>query len=330
MIDRRSAAPLPRPAPAPDARTARRPVLRPRRDALRAARPRQPGARAPRSASTHDDDLLGDGSREAVLAELDAERDAPGRGRGDRPGRPVADGSLRARARAPQRPPRDLRHRRPATLGAALVRARHRRRRPVPAVRPRPRPARPSDSTPSPAGSRRSPPTSRRPRPGRPSRRSGAGSRSRSRPPPSCRSFFDELVAAGVGALPAAEQRRLERAERSRPRSPSTCTRRGSRARSPSGTDDWAIGRERHDAMVGLRAFDGLDARRDPGARLGAARPRSTRHAPRPPARSTPTPTRRPSSTGSSPTSRPTSTLRSRPTARRCSARAATSSSTTS
>ena len=26
------------------------------------------------------------------------------------------------------------------------------------------------------------------------------------------------------------------------------------------GTDDWAIGRERHDAMVALRAFDGLDA----------------------------------------------------------------------
>ena len=28
----------------------------------------------------------------------------------------------------------------------------------------------------------------------------------------------------------------------------------------PDGTDDWAIGRERHDAMVALRAFDGLDA----------------------------------------------------------------------
>ena len=36
--------------------------------------------------------------------------------------------------------------------------------------------------------------------------------------------------------------------------------RRGSRGPSPEGTDDWAIGREKHDEMVGLRAFDGLDA----------------------------------------------------------------------
>jgi uncharacterized protein (DUF885 family) len=71
--------------------------------------------------------------------------------------------------------------------------------------------------------------------------------------------FFDELVAAGTDVLPAAEQRRLERA--------------GDAAKIavelyatwlegtiPGGTDEWAIGRERHDAMVGLRAFDGLDA----------------------------------------------------------------------
>jgi uncharacterized protein (DUF885 family) len=71
--------------------------------------------------------------------------------------------------------------------------------------------------------------------------------------------FFDELVAAGTDVLPAAEQRRLERA--------------GDAAKIavelyaswlegtiPGGTDEWAIGRERHDAMVGMRAFDGLDA----------------------------------------------------------------------
>ena len=72
-------------------------------------------------------------------------------------------------------------------------------------------------------------------------------------------SFFDELVAAGVGVLPDAEQRRLERAAEAA-RSPSTCTRRGWRARSRTATDDWPIGRERHDAMVALRAFDGLDS----------------------------------------------------------------------
>ncbi len=27
-----------------------------------------------------------------------------------------------------------------------------------------------------------------------------------------------------------------------------------------NGTDDWALGRERYDELVGLRAFDGLDA----------------------------------------------------------------------
>ena len=60
----------------------------------------------------------------------------------------------------------------------------------------------------------------------------------------------------------------------------------------PDGTDEWAIGRERHDAMVALRAFDGLDA--DAILELGwSACARSTRpRGPRPPARSTPTATR--------------------------------------
>ena len=73
-----------------------------------------------------DDDLLGDGSREAVLAELAAERDHLARSRGARSRRAVARGRLRARPRAPQRPPRDLRHRRPAHLGTPLVRPRPR------------------------------------------------------------------------------------------------------------------------------------------------------------------------------------------------------------
>ncbi len=71
--------------------------------------------------------------------------------------------------------------------------------------------------------------------------------------------FFDELVAAGTGTLPAAEQRRLERASDA---AKVAVELYGSWIESTldGGTDDWAIGRERHDAMVGLRAFDGLDS----------------------------------------------------------------------
>ncbi len=71
--------------------------------------------------------------------------------------------------------------------------------------------------------------------------------------------FFDELVAAGVDVLPASEQRRLERASEAAKIAVELYATwlEGTLA---DGTDDWAIGRERHDAMVGLRAFDGLDS----------------------------------------------------------------------
>jgi len=71
--------------------------------------------------------------------------------------------------------------------------------------------------------------------------------------------FFDELVAAGSGVLPAPERRRLERASDS---AKVAVELYGSWLESTldRGTDDWAIGREMHDAMVGLRAFDGLDS----------------------------------------------------------------------
>jgi uncharacterized protein (DUF885 family) len=71
--------------------------------------------------------------------------------------------------------------------------------------------------------------------------------------------FLDELVAAGTGVLDGADQRRLERAaETARIAIDLYGTwLEGSLA---DGTDEWAIGRERHDAMVGLRGFDGLDA----------------------------------------------------------------------
>ncbi|MDO8484486.1 MAG: DUF885 domain-containing protein [Candidatus Limnocylindrales bacterium] len=71
--------------------------------------------------------------------------------------------------------------------------------------------------------------------------------------------FFDGLVVAGAGVLGGAQQRRLERAAES---AKIAVELYGSWLESTlaNGVDEWAIGRERHDAMVGLRAFDGLDA----------------------------------------------------------------------
>ncbi len=71
--------------------------------------------------------------------------------------------------------------------------------------------------------------------------------------------LFDELVAAGSGVVAGADQRRLERAAESAKIAVELYARwlKGSLT---GGQDDWAIGRERHDAMVGLRGFDGLDA----------------------------------------------------------------------
>jgi uncharacterized protein (DUF885 family) len=70
--------------------------------------------------------------------------------------------------------------------------------------------------------------------------------------------FFDELVAAGSGVLDGVEQRRLERASASAKIAIELfCA--WLEGTLSSGTDEWAIGRERHDAMIGLRGFDGLD-----------------------------------------------------------------------
>jgi uncharacterized protein (DUF885 family) len=71
-------------------------------------------------------------------------------------------------------------------------------------------------------------------------------------------SFFEEIVKAGTD-LPDADQRRLATAAD------------GARVAIGEygawlkdslahGTDDWALGREKYDELVGLRAFDGLDA----------------------------------------------------------------------
>jgi uncharacterized protein (DUF885 family) len=70
--------------------------------------------------------------------------------------------------------------------------------------------------------------------------------------------FFAEITAAGAG-LPDAERRRLEAAaETARAAIAEYQTwLEGSLA---DGSDDWAVGRERYDELVALRAFDGLDA----------------------------------------------------------------------
>jgi uncharacterized protein (DUF885 family) len=71
--------------------------------------------------------------------------------------------------------------------------------------------------------------------------------------------LFDEIVAAGEGVLAAPEQRRLKAAA-DRARAAVAEYRVWLESTLPNGTDDWALGRERYDELVGLRAFDGLDA----------------------------------------------------------------------
>ena len=70
-------------------------------------------------------------------------------------------------------------------------------------------------------------------------------------------SFFGEIVAAGA-SLPDAERRRLERASETARTAIAAYTATLT-ASLDGGSDDWALGRERYDELVELRAFDGLD-----------------------------------------------------------------------
>ena len=72
-------------------------------------------------------------------------------------------------------------------------------------------------------------------------------------------SLFDELVAAGRDALGEADQRRLERASETAKQAVATYADwiHESLARA---VDDWPLGREAYDDLIALRAFDGLDA----------------------------------------------------------------------
>jgi uncharacterized protein (DUF885 family) len=71
--------------------------------------------------------------------------------------------------------------------------------------------------------------------------------------------FFDEIVRAADGIISGPERRRLERASDAAKVAVELYSTwlEGTLA---DGSDDWPIGRERHDAMVAHRAFDGLDA----------------------------------------------------------------------
>jgi uncharacterized protein (DUF885 family) len=71
--------------------------------------------------------------------------------------------------------------------------------------------------------------------------------------------FLSEIVAAADGVLADTERRRLERSVEGATKAIADYAAwlKGSLDR---GTDDWALGRERYDQLVSLRAFDGLDA----------------------------------------------------------------------
>ncbi|MBF6604542.1 MAG: DUF885 domain-containing protein [Chloroflexi bacterium] len=72
--------------------------------------------------------------------------------------------------------------------------------------------------------------------------------------------LFDEIVAAGRAAvLPSLDQAALERAAAAA-RVAVVDYAAWLTASLASGSDDWAIGRETYDELIGLRAFDGLDA----------------------------------------------------------------------
>ena len=71
--------------------------------------------------------------------------------------------------------------------------------------------------------------------------------------------FFDEIAAAAVGTIPEPERRRLDRAVDAANVAVELYTG-WLEGTLPAGTDDWPVGRERHDALVAHRAFDGLDA----------------------------------------------------------------------
>ena len=106
-------------------------------------------------------------------------------------------------------------------------------------------------------------------------------------------SFIAEMVAAGPSAgFDEAEQRRLADAG-ARASEAIEAYRGWLRETIADGTDDWALGRERYEELVALRAFDGLDV--DAILEIGLEQLAETgRHGRRPRGRSTRASTRPP------------------------------------
>ena len=192
------------------------------------------------------------------------------RRRGHRPGRPVAGGrassatSRSTTCAGASSTPRSLR------LGAPLDRDGHdRRRRSSCSSRATSRRSPSAGLDRRPAGGR--PGASTRAGPGPPCPRSGSGRSSSSSRPSRLPGLFDEIVAAGTGSSagrrPAPPGAGRGGREDGRRRVHGVAAR----ARSPKAVDDWALGSERYDELIGLRAFDGLDADDDPRDRRGAA-----------------------------------------------------------
>ena len=160
----------------------------------------------------------------------------------------------------------ELRH-----LGAALVRRSTRSAMRSSCCSPATTRRSPSGSTRSPAGSRARRASSRRRRPARRSRRSAAGRSSRSRRRTACPACSTSSSRPATGVLGGARGDAAWSARWRRPGPRSRPYAEWLRGTLADGTDDWPIGRERHDALVAHRAFDGLDADADPGARLAEA-----------------------------------------------------------
>jgi uncharacterized protein (DUF885 family) len=70
--------------------------------------------------------------------------------------------------------------------------------------------------------------------------------------------FVDEIVVAGQ-SLPERDRDRLERADAGA-KAGFASYGQWLRESLPNGTEDWPLGRDRYDELVGLRAFDGLDS----------------------------------------------------------------------
>ena len=250
---------LPRPAPAPD----RGPLDDTFYDLVEApvpaARSRTIRRRRRTSVSTSYDHELGDGSRDV---------DRAGTGRRPRPPRdhrgawtrPACRlGQVRARPRVHNLRLVDLPDGRGPDMGPSVAGPRHGRRWPVPAVRPgscaagRP-PRRHRRSPGSHPGLPRADRSRQATGPAGPTL-AGDGDRDRRQP-----ARPDRRDRRG-GRRTCRRPNDVASRRRPRPRSlPSRATATWLEGTLADGTDDWPLGRERHDAMVGLRAFDGLDA----------------------------------------------------------------------